>query len=159
MADRNLLRDPRDARQRYSQVSDPVQPLPADVRIRRQLSPPVALPGGYSAGTKGGTLPDPATLPPWLFPPRVHFPIDAPQNRIPAVIAAGGSLVISFPEIPQGTTATIRKIGVSTSDALNTRITTQLNRNAVPPYGGIFGAVGSIENPTELAGADRKSVV
>ncbi len=45
----------------------------------------------------------------------------------------------------------VTAIGISTTDAVNTRITTRINGGAVPPLQAVIGAVGSLDNPTLLA--------
>lgn len=140
------MRDPRRRDPRLHPV--PPWPTPADVIGRRRLSQPVPM---TAAEGQRGDAP-PVTQPPWIYPPAIHFAVDLPQNRIPVAVAAGGSLVIAWPQIPQGATGVCRRVGISTSVAADTRVTTLINRNPVPPLGGVIGAIGTLENPTELAG-------
>lgn len=84
-------------------------------------------------------------------PPPSAVPIDLPVNRIPATIAAGGSLTITWPAMGASELGQVTAIGVSTTDAVNTRITTRINGGAVPPLQAVIGAVGSLDNPTLLA--------
>ncbi len=140
------MRDPRRRDPRL--LPAPLGWTPADVIGRRNLSRVVPVLREEGRRTAEG----PAYLPPWIYPPFVHFPVDEPQNRIPTVIAIANSLIITWKVIPQGATGVVRRIGISTADAANTRITTRINGNPVPPFGGIIGAIGSLENPTELPG-------
>lgn len=93
----------------------------------------------------GGTLFDSDS------PPPNAIPIDLPVNRVPAAVAGGGQLLITWPAMGVGELGQVAKIGVSTDDAANTRITTRVDGVAVAPYNAVFGAVGSMENPTALA--------
>lgn len=138
--------DPRRTDPRLFPV--PPWPTPADVLQRRRVSPPVQ---PSAAEGRPGEVP-PVTQPPWIYPPFLHFPVDLPQNRIPAAVAAGGSIIIAWPQIPQGSTGVCRRVGISTSAVADTRVTTLINRNPVPPLGGVIGAIGTLENPTDLAG-------
>ncbi len=126
----------------------PPWPTPADVIGRRRISTPVP---PTAAEGRQGTGP-PVIQPPWIYPPAIHFSVDLPQNRIPVAVAAGGSIIVAWPLIPQGATGVCRRVGISTSDAANTRVTTLINRNPVPPLGGVVGAIGPLDNPPELAG-------
>lgn len=126
----------------------PPWPTPPDVIGRRRISPPV--PVSSDEGRQGQA--PPVIQPPWIYPPFLHFPVDLPQNRIPTAVAAGSSIIVAWPQIPQGATGVCRRVGISTSAAADTRVTTLINRSPVPPLGGVIGAIGTLENPTELAG-------
>lgn len=84
-------------------------------------------------------------------PPPSAVPLDLPVNRLPSTIAAGGSLTITWPAMGASELGQVTAIGVSTSDAVNTRITTRIDGAAVPPLQAVIGAVGSLDNPTLLA--------
>jgi len=120
---------------------------PPDVILRPRISPPVPI-----SPAEGQSQAQPVPLPPWLFPPALNFPVDLPANRVPVLVPAAGSLIVTWPEIPQGATGVCRRIGTSTSDFANTRITTRINANPVPPFGGFVGAVGPLEALIDLAG-------
>lgn len=120
--------------------------LPPDVRRKPWQRTP--LPG--SAGPAGGGAQQYPEYPPWLYPPATAYHIDLPLNRIPVAIAAGGSVVVEWPALPQGTFGVVRNIGVSSSSAADTRITTRQNTAPVQPYPGIVGAIGELEEPKEI---------
>ncbi len=142
-------RDARDPRE-FTTVVLPTAmwDTPPDVRVRPRLSPP----DFRREAAEGGPAEIPVQFPPWLFPPSTAFAFDAPQNRIPVLIAAAGSLVVTLPRVPMGATGVVQRIGVSTGDAVNTRITTRINAAPVPPWGGIIGALSALEDPTPLPG-------
>lgn len=89
---------------------------------------------------------------PWLHPPFGAYPFDAPTNRIPTVIAIGGTLAFTLPfgKIPPGSTGVVWRVGLSTNVAADTRYSSRFDGNVVPPYGGALGALGVLENPTRL---------
>lgn len=146
------MADPRDPRR-----FDPFpwlgarETMPQDVYYRPRLSRPGAG-AGRTTAAEGQAEQAYMARPPWLDPPALHFPFDVPQNRIPVVVPAAGSLVIVLAPIPQGMTGTVRRIGVSSSDFANTRVTTRINTTPVPPLAGIVGTVWDFNNPPELPG-------
>lgn len=81
--------------------------------------------------------------PPWIDPPLGSFPVVVPINRNPTAIAAGGSITVAWPQIPQGKIGVVRRIGSQTSDSTNTRITTRINGNPVAPYNQVIGQIGT----------------
>lgn len=162
------LRDPRDPRQGTPPLLPyPEWDTPPDVIVRPRLTPI----GEGAQGAEGAPPPGmpgagpPLTLPPWLFPPANSFAFDQPSNRMPVVIPAGGSLVVTLPRVPLGSTGVVSRIGISTTSAADTRITTRINTNPVPPWGNVFGAVSALEDPTDLPapillrGSDEFSVL
>src|SRR5256885_446156 len=64
-------------------------------------------------------------LPPWLFPPFGATPLDEPQDRRPVHVAAAGKRIGTIPSTPAGRIGIIRKLGLSSSDMTNTRVTTR----------------------------------
>ncbi len=120
--------------------------LPPDVRRKPWQEFPLPGAGGPAAGG-AGQYPE---YPPWLYPPATAYHIDLPLNRIPTAIAAGGSLVVAWPALPQGTFGVVRNIGLSSSDFSITRTTTRQNTAPVQPYPGVVGAIGEIEEPKEI---------
>jgi len=113
-------------------------------------------PRRYTGISPFGTYLDPAgaptdvELPPRHFAPERAFPVDLPVSRVPVAIPAGGSLVLEWPIITPGTTGIVKRIGVSSTDFSNTRISTRVNNTPVPPYMQIIGVVGPPESPIEL---------
>ncbi len=138
----------REARRRDPRLYPfPPWPTPPDVPLRARLSP--AVPPAEAEGRRGE---EPITLPPWLYPPFVSQPIDEPQNRIPAAIAAGGTYTIQWAVIPLGRTGICDRIGMSISvSADQVRITTRINNNPVPPLAGVIGAIGTLLEPVKLS--------
>lgn len=134
----------QDSQRRFDPLFYPVPDwsTPPDVRLRRRISPPVRV-AGEAAPTAIG-------LPPWLFPPALNFPVDLPVNRTPIAVPAAGSLIVTWPAIPQGATGVCRRIGLSSSDFANTQLTTRINGNPVPPFGGLIGVVGPLEAMIDL---------
>jgi len=90
-------------------------------------------------------------LPPWLFPPFGATPLDEPQDRRPVNVAAAGTLIITIPSTPAGRIGIIRKLGLSSSDMTNTRVTTRSDNDPVYPYPGTRGVIGTLETPFDLA--------
>ena len=84
-------------------------------------------------------------------PPPNAVPLDFPVNKIPQAIAAGGSLLITWPAMGASEFGLVTALGISTDDAANTRISTQIGGVAVPPLVQSFGAVGTMDNPTPIA--------
>lgn len=84
-------------------------------------------------------------------PPPSAVPLDFPVNQIPQSIAPAGSLLITWPAMGASEFGLVTALGISTTDAANTRITTQIGGVAVPPLVAAFGAVGSLVAPTPLA--------
>jgi hypothetical protein len=132
----------QDSQRRFDPLFYPVPEryTPPDVVLRPRISPPVKVSPEVA----------PFPLPPWLFPPALNFPVDLPVSRVPVLVPAAGSLIVTWPAIPQGATGVCRRIGLSTSDFANTRITTRINANPVPPFGGIVGAIGPLESLIDL---------
>ncbi len=132
----------RDSQRRFDPLFYPVPEryTPPDVILRPRISPPVKI--------AGETAPFP--LPPWLFPPALNFPVDLPVNRATVLVPAAGSLIVTWPAIPQGATGVCRRIGLSTTDFTNTRTTTRINGNPVPPFGAVVGAIGPLEAMIDL---------
>jgi hypothetical protein len=85
-----------------------------------------------------------------VVPPNA-VPVDLPVSRIPVSVAGGASLTITWPAIAASGQGQVTAIGISTSDAQNTRITTQIDGVAVPPYQATIGAIGSMDDPTLLS--------
>lgn len=81
-------------------------------------------------------------------PPPNAVPLDFPVNKIPQSIAPAGSLLITWPAMGPSEVGQVTAAGISTSDAQNTRISTQVNGVAVPPLIASFGAVGTMDAPT-----------
>ena len=122
--------------------------LPPDVRRKPWQEHPLPGSGGPTAGgAAAGQYPE---YPPWLFPPATAYHIDLPLTRTPTAVAAGGSLEIEWPALPQGTFGVVRNIGVSTSVVADTRVTTRQNQAPVQPYPGVIGAIGELEEPKEI---------
>lgn len=84
-------------------------------------------------------------------PPPNAVPLDFPVNKIPQSIAPAGSLLITWPAMGASEFGLMTSLGVSTSDAQNTRISTQVDGVAVAPLVASFGAVGTMDAPTPLA--------
>lgn len=84
-------------------------------------------------------------------PPPSAIPLDLPVNKIPASIAPAGSLLTTWPAMGPGEFGLVTALGISTSDAANTRISTRVDGVAVPPLIASFGAVGTLDAPTPLA--------
>jgi hypothetical protein len=81
-------------------------------------------------------------------PPPSAIPLDFPVNQLPQSIAGGGSLIITWPAMGASEFGLVTALGISTTDAVNTRITTRVDGIAVPPLVAAFGAVGSLTDPT-----------
>jgi hypothetical protein len=140
----------------------PIFPLPTftptmpDVMGRRNLTPPAQpittpQPGGTPAGAAGGLSgPVPIILPVHLYPPVGAFAVDLPINRVPAVLAAGATITLEWPQVPVTRIGIVRRAGLSTTDAANTQVIFLINRAPVPP-GPFIGAIGDLVNPPELA--------
>lgn len=84
-------------------------------------------------------------------PPPNAVPLDFPVNKIPQTIAPGGSLLITWPAMGATEFGLVTALGISTDDAVNTRISTQIDGVAVAPLIASFGAVGTMDNPTPFA--------
>jgi hypothetical protein len=127
--------------------------MPADVAQRQRLSPLYDVTrGGEQMGGYGDMpAPEPVVFPPWLFPPFGAFALDFPLNRLPVAIAAGASLSIPVPLVPDGRTGIIQALGLTTDVVADTRVTTRINLQPVAPILGIIGALGPLDNPTKFA--------
>lgn len=84
-------------------------------------------------------------------PPPSAVPLDFPVDKLPQSIAAAGSLIITWPAMGASEFGLVTALGISTSDAVNTRITTRVDGVGVPPLIASLGAVGSMESPTPFA--------
>lgn len=84
-------------------------------------------------------------------PPPNAVPLDFPVNKIPTSIAPAGSLLITWPAMGASEFGLVTALGVSTTDAQNTRISTQVDGVAVAPLIASFGAVGPMDTPTPFA--------
>lgn len=84
-------------------------------------------------------------------PPPGAIPIDLPIDKLPQSIAPAAALTVTWPAMGATEFGLVTALGISTSDAVNTRITTQVDGVAVPPLIASFGAVGTLDNPTLLA--------
>lgn len=126
--------------------------MPADVAVRPRLSPVYDISRG--AATMGGygdePAPEPLVFPPWLFPPFGAFPLDFPLNRLPVAIAAGATLSVLLPAVPDGRTGILNALGLTTSIVADTRVTLRINQQPTPPILGIVGALGSLDDPTKF---------
>lgn len=122
---------------------------PADVRTRPRLSRIAVIESTQGASASKRT--DIQQLPPWLWPPFGAFILDLPQNVTPVSVAVGGTLTVSLPAIPNGMLGIVDRLGFSTSDTVNTSVTTRINQNPVPPYGSRIGGLEPIINPAKLA--------
>ena len=98
-----------------------------------------------SALAQGGTL-----LPSGL-PPASPVAMDLPASRIGLTLPASGTLTITLPAIAAGRRGTITALGLDTTDATNTRITTRVNGVAVPPEVLTVGSIGTSLAPVALA--------
>lgn len=127
--------------------------VPPDVLGRQRLSPaaPARSVGaiGVAPEIRGDKM---VELPPWQYAPFGATMFDEPMNRIPANLGVGASttFALSFGKIPAGSIGVIWAIGFQTSDATNTSISTRKDGTVVPPWGGLVGAIGSLDNPTRL---------
>lgn len=91
-------------------------------------------------------------LPAHLYPPRAAFMLDYPLNRIPFILGAGLSLAFSiWPAVPQGQVGVVRKVAVVVTAGLLSDLTviSRVNGSPVPPFPGVVGAIGTLENPQE----------
>lgn len=84
-------------------------------------------------------------------PPPSAVPLDFPVNQIPQSVAPAGSLLVTWPAMGASEFGLVTALGISTTDAANTRISTQIDGVAVPPLVQSFGAVGSLVAPTPFA--------
>lgn len=98
-----------------------------------------------TALAQGGTL-----LPTGL-PPSSPVPFDLPATRTGLTLPAGGTLTITLPAIAAGRQGTVTALGLDTSDAVNTRVTTRRNAVAIPPEVLTIGSIGTSLAPVPLA--------
>ena len=91
---------------------------------------------------------DPRALPPLIGLIRR---LDLPIFRIPQAIPAGGSLIVTWEVVPQNALGIVTRIGIQTSEAADTRITTRINGIPVEPLLQVIGALGDMLDPPLLA--------
>jgi hypothetical protein len=83
-------------------------------------------------------------------PPPSAVPIDLPVDKTPQTVAIGGTLTITWPAMGASEFGMVTAIGITTTDAVNTRVTTRVDGVSVPPYQASIGAIGTMDNPTQL---------
>lgn len=84
-------------------------------------------------------------------PPPGALGVDLPVDRTPQTIAGGGSYLVTWPAMGASEFGQVVRIGISTTDAVNTRTTTRVDGVAVDPYQLTIGAIGSLDDPTLMA--------
>lgn len=84
-------------------------------------------------------------------PPPDAVPLDLPVDKLPQTIAPAGSHVVTWPAMGATEFGLVTALGISTTDAVNTRITTRVDGVAVPPLVASFGAVGTMDAPSPFA--------
>lgn len=84
-------------------------------------------------------------------PPPGALGVDLPVDRTPQSVAGGGSYLVTWPAMGASEFGQVARIGISTSDAVNTRTTTRVDGVAVDPYQLTIGAIGTLDNPTPMA--------
>jgi hypothetical protein len=94
---------------------------------------------------------------PRVFPPALAEMYDRPADRRIVAVAAGGSFLVTLPAIPQSAVGIVRRVGVTTSDPANTVINGEVNGVPVAPLVAVQGAIGSLENPTEIPPIDLRA--
>lgn len=83
-------------------------------------------------------------------PPPGAVSFDEPATRTGLTLPAGGTLTITLPAIPASKRAVVTMLGLDSSDAANTRITTRVNGAAVAPEIAVIGSIGTTLAPITL---------
>jgi len=93
----------------------------------------------------------PTTLFPYQsVPPPAAYLQDLPLDTTGVVILGGAQAVmVTWPTVPMGMLAVVRKIGWTSTNFLTTRFTTLVNGAPVLPYPGRIGPVGTLEAPQD----------
>jgi hypothetical protein len=85
---------------------------------------------------------------PGSTPPPGAVGIDLPVDRTPQTVVASGSLLVTWPAMGAGQFGAVTALGVSTTDATTTRITTQVDGIQAGPFNQTIGAAGTLDAPT-----------
>lgn len=83
-------------------------------------------------------------------PPPGALSFDQPTIRTGLILPAGGTLTITLPAVPAGKRGSVTALGLDTSDAANTRVTTRVNGIAVAPEVATVGPLGTALDPVAL---------
>jgi len=87
---------------------------------------------------------------PRQFPPLEHILQDLPLGpavRTVGAIAAGGTLTVTWPAVPQGWAGIVRNVGTFSDAPTLIRIQARVNGIPRQEYDGVFGPIGTLEAP------------